>query len=183
MSIVFRELQERDFESLFITASKAWLFTYREIYDRDVIAGIVKENYRPERLRQLLPDIKKGRFCFEVALEEGRVVGYCAGGLNQGEIALHRLYLDPEYIGCGLGTRLLEKFEAYVRKHGCRRYYCYVDKKNETGLRFYLKGGFEHQPIRDNADDFFLEKRLDMGIISSYSRKALHQILVFLGWG
>ena len=170
MNIVFRELQEKDFDSLFLTALEAWSFTYREIFKIDYIESFVKENYGPKRLHQLLPGIKAGRRFFEVALEESRVVGFCCAMCTQEGIEINRFYLHPKQIGHGLGTEFLRRLESYARKQGAPKCYCYVHKENELGKRFYLRKGFWHDFAQDKDDDWRMVKMLDNDRIRLFRR-------------
>lgn len=176
MNIVFRELKEKDFESLLLTALEAWSFTYRDIFGLDHIEGFVKKNYGPERLHQLLPGMRAGRRFFEVALEEDHVVGFCCAMCTQEGVELNRLYLHPKQIGCGIGTEFIQRLETYARKQGVDKCYCYVHKENERGKRFYLRKGFLHDSAKDIDDDWYMVK-----MIEKDGMRLLRRIRRFLG--
>ena len=62
--------------------------------------------------------------------------------------------------GRGIGRRLLELGEEYLRAQGIQRYFCYVNKGNAVGQRFYDRQGFRHAPKRDLEDSHCMEKVL-----------------------
>ena len=73
---------------------------------------------------------------------------------------LYRIYLLPDYIGQGLGRRLLERGETFLLEHGINTYFCFVHKDNEMGKRFYIRSGFQHIPEKDHDDEWNMEKNL-----------------------
>ena len=69
------------------------------------------------------------------------------------------LAVKKEFQGKGIGSLLLKKYEAAVKKKGCHSIHLYADKRN---LRFYKKLGYRVAGfVPQNyygADDYFLYK-------------------------
>ena len=79
-------------------------------YPQDVIRRwSAKENART--LRASAADCKRW-----VALDRGKIVGFCEHDFDG---ALSRIYVHKDYIGRGVGSRLLKVAEASLKKQGC----------------------------------------------------------------
>lgn len=71
-------------------------------------------------------------------------------GKRQSTYKISPLIVSPEFQGrLGLGKRLLEHAEAYVRSHQARQFYCTVAEKNVAAMQFFLRKGF----IRAGSSD------------------------------
>lgn len=86
-----------------------------------------------------------------VAVEAGVLLGYAQLGdvdipevvARAGDRELHRLYVDTELQGRGLGRRLLEAALAHPRLAGAERVFLQVWERNERAVRLYESVGFE----------------------------------------
>ena len=58
------------------------------------------------------------------------------------EFKLHKLYLQPEWHGYGLGSRLLQHVEHEVRASGGRGLVLSVNKRNARAIAAYKRNGF-----------------------------------------
>lgn len=96
-----------------------------------------------------------GFFSFEQRMFIVEVNGKKAGmihlvGKRQSTYKISPLIVDPKFQGqLGLGSRLLEYAEAYVRGHQARQFYCTVAEKNVGAMQFFLRKGF----IRAGSSD------------------------------
>ena len=160
MDVTIRPIRESDTLSIRAVALEAWNYTYRDIFDQQFIEQFVNQNYAPERILSLLPLLQSGTLSFHVAEYESKVVGFCNIGIDRQTAELYRIYLLPEYIGHGIGRRLLERGEEFLREHGIITYYCFVHKDNELGKRFYFRSGFYHVPEKDHDNEWYMEKKL-----------------------
>ena len=149
-----------DAEAVQAVARAAWHFTYRDIFEAAFIDQFVDTNYAPSGLRALVSRIEAGQTFFAVAVRGDGIVGFCQIGQTPQGAELFRIYLLPDCVGQGVGSRLLAAGEQYLRRHGYDRYGCYVHRANEIGKRFYAKQGFRHVPERDRDDEYRMEKRL-----------------------
>jgi len=81
---------------------------------------------------------------FLVAEDNGLVVGAIYGEeLKAGGVMIWLFAIKPELRGQGIGSELIEQFEANSRKN--KRHWLYLDAstKDEGTLNFYLKHGFK----------------------------------------
>jgi len=159
-AISYRALRTDDADGVFEAARDAWQFTYATIFDPAFIHQFVRTNYAPDRLRSLVPLVDDQRMFFDVALDGEHVVGFCNMGATRRGAELFRIYLMPAYIGAGIGSRLLERGEQFLRARGFSSYFCFVHRDNELGRRFYIRHGFRHVPGSDQNDEWFMEKAL-----------------------
>lgn len=77
-----------------------------------------------------------------VAVEKGigdkeKIIGFCDHNFN---CELGGLYVHKDYIGKGVGSRLLEKAEVSLVKCGCNKI---TIKSTLTAKEFYLKQGYK----------------------------------------
>jgi GNAT superfamily N-acetyltransferase len=80
---------------------------------------------------------------FDVAVENGVVIG-TVGGLKHGDVAeLERLYLLAEHRRRGIGRALFDRFLAWAREVGCTRAILWSDKRLHEAHRLYESVGFE----------------------------------------
>lgn len=156
--ITFRQFRAEDARAVQSVALESWLYTYQNIFDEWFILDFINSHYTPDKLLDLLPQIEAERMFFEVALRDEKVIGFCNTGITAQGAELYRIYLQPSFIGQGLGRQLLARNEAFLRARGLSRYYCYVHKDNETGKRFYLRNGFRHFAEMDKGDEWYMEK-------------------------
>jgi len=159
-AIVFRQLRKVDVPAIQTVALEAWHYTYREIFDAQFIEDFVARNYSPQAILALLPRIDSGEMFFHVALQEKKLLGFCNMAISGQEGHLLRIYLLPSQLGQGLGRRLLELGEIFIRSHQLSKYSCFVHKDNRIGKNFYMKNGFRHIVEKDHDDEWFMEKTL-----------------------
>lgn len=162
MDVMIRPLQESDATKIHGVALEAWKYTYGHIFDEQFIEDFVNRNYAPEAILSLFPRLQAGTMVFNVAEHESKLVGFCNIGIDGPVAKLYRIYLLPDYIGQGLGRRLLERGETFLLEHGLNAYFCFVHKDNEIGKRFYLRSGFEHIAENDHADEWYMEKKMSL---------------------
>jgi len=151
-------LKGEDIQQLQEVALKVWEFTYQGIYSQGSIRRQVSEYYATDVLKAEIQGAKRGRFCFQVALDNKRLIGYVNGGKTEGAWKLlrflpkedditpgwelFRIYLLPEYHRRGIGKELLHRWENFLRRRKARQYSVYIEPKNKLGERFYLRNGF-----------------------------------------
>lgn len=156
-----RLFKQEDTENVIKVARKAWFHTYRDIFPKEKIEELLSIFYDPIHL----VEGNTLKHSFWVAETQGKIVGYVTIGLENGEMKLFRLYLDPDYIGRGIGSQLLQTAETFMRQHGITRYFLEVHPKNELGLSFYRRKGFvqsSKQPADCSSEcELVLEKTLE----------------------
>lgn len=84
--------------------------------------------------KTLVEEIDFGAFPVYCLMNGDRVLGF----IGVAEQSIETLFLDPDHIGCGLGTKLmrfaLDELKASMVD---------VNEQNESAVRFYQKFGFE----------------------------------------
>jgi ribosomal protein S18 acetylase RimI-like enzyme len=158
--VVLRALHETDVQAVYAVALEAWHFTYQDIYPAVFIDHFVQTHYAPEGLLRLVPHVQAGQQFFHVALAQSSVVGFCHMAATRHGMELLRMYVRPSYIGKGMGRALLRQGEEFIRSRGHHTYGCFVHKANELGKHFYVRNGFTHVGEKDDAEEWYMEKRL-----------------------
>ncbi len=158
--VVIRSIRESDAPSIHAVALESWRHTYHNIFDKQLIENFVNKKYAVEAIASLFPLIQSGTIFFHVAEHKSKIIGFCNIGVNEQSAELYRIYMLPAFIGQGIGRRLLDLGEAFVKEHGIDSYFCLVHKDNEIGKRFYINSGFQHIPEQDKDDEWFMEKGL-----------------------
>ncbi|MCE7734279.1 MAG: GNAT family N-acetyltransferase [Candidatus Heimdallarchaeota archaeon] len=169
--INYRGFQSHDADQVFEVAKNSWEETYKEIFSTEFISKFVNKAYDPNSLQKTIPLIEAGLTGFWVATNNNSVVGFAQVGYSstrlekkdpKNEIYLYRIYVDPDHLGKGVGSELLELVENWVKKEQKGYYVCYCHKNNDLGKQFYFKKKFEHIPERDNLEEneIFLLKKL-----------------------
>lgn len=158
--LVLVQAQKADIPAIQDVAAESWRATYGHIFQPDFIDQFLARAYSAEALRH---SITSERTLFLVAKEDEQVVGFSEVGESQpnAEFVLFRIYLLPACWGRGIGGRLLERAEKWLRERGATGYCCHVHSQNEVGKAFYQKAGFVHLPERDREDEWYMWKPLE----------------------
>lgn len=157
LEIRLEPFQARYSRELRRVALESWLYTYRNIYTRAYINRFIRENYKISTLKALEKFVDSGVISFNVAVFEGKLIGFCQFGRDR-EFTLLRIYLKPEWMGRGIGSALLERGEEWVKEKGGKSYIVNVQKDNVIGINFYRKKGFKDE--RSSGDELCLRKLL-----------------------
>ncbi|MBN1993875.1 MAG: GNAT family N-acetyltransferase [Anaerolineae bacterium] len=140
----FREIKENDMPALFAvrTATHENRLTQAELEALDITAESVKEKL-------------KGSFKGWLCEAAGQVVGFAMGDKSTGELWV--IAVLPEYIGQGVGSRLLIMLENWLKESDCTqlwlttdidpklkaysfyRRHGWLDDRLENGLRYMIK--------------------------------------------
>ena len=148
-------------------AGVIWRAHYPGIITTEQIEYMLAKMYAPATLREELG----GRgIRFDRLLAGGNLVGFASYGPTErpGVFKLHKIYLHPQWHGCGLGSRLLQHCEREVRQLGARRLILAVNKHNTKAVAAYRRNGFSvaESVITDFGngfvmDDFIMAKDLN----------------------
>jgi diamine N-acetyltransferase len=112
------------------------------------MAAYLAKSFNPEKQTAELSD---PQCVFLIAEVDGQPVGYsrllfgqapdCVGASKPMEIV--RLYADKEWIGRGIGARLMSAALDLALKAGCDVVWLDVWDRNERAIAFYRRHGFE----------------------------------------
>ena len=82
-----------------------------------------------------------------MAKEDGQYVGRVCACIdrNGAEGFIKGIYVNSEYRCKGIGKRLLQEANVWLKERGCIRIVLYVVRGNEKVLDFYKKCGYEVQ--------------------------------------
>ena len=159
--IKYRTIKKRDVAEIQSVARKAWVHTYRETVPLTLINRFLSERYSDSSFEKVFQSIAKDSSQFNLAVDGQKIIGYANVRRGHRGWELYRIYLLPEYIGKGIGRRLLNLGERFFRKKNARKYYVYVYSRNKKALDFYSRNGFVRVREKDRKPEFYLEKRLD----------------------
>ena len=159
--ISYRTIKKGDVAEIQSVARKAWMHTYRETVPVTLINRFLSERYSDSSFERVFQLIAKDSSQFNLAVDGQKIVGYANVRRGQRGWELYRIYLLPEYIGKGVGKRLLKLGEQFFKKKNARKYYVYVYSRNKRALDFYSKNGFVRVKEKDKKPELYFEKRLD----------------------
>jgi len=117
-----------------------------------------------DSVREMISDALKeqsdGVFVLEVS---GKVVGFAIVMYRNwfGVAYLDYIQVKTEWMGKGLGHKLIEKCLNFAEEKGARVIYTETGKNNENAIRFYQRHGFE---ISGYIPDYY-QKGLDAVIL------------------
>ena len=117
-----------------------WNAHYPGIISQQQIDYMLLQGYSREALQV---DLDNG-VCIDKLLIEGHPRGFAAYGPtdNPLEIKLHKLYLDPQLHGKGLGSILLDHCENVARAQGKQKILLQVNKDNSKAIKAYEHNGY-----------------------------------------
>jgi L-amino acid N-acyltransferase YncA len=94
--------------------------------------------------------IREAGLPYLVAIEAERVVGYCYAGPYRTRAAYRHtlensVYLEPNCVGRGIGSRLLQALLAQCSAAGYREMIAIIgDSQNRASIQLHVKNGFSH---------------------------------------
>jgi GNAT superfamily N-acetyltransferase len=145
-------------------AGRIWRAHYPSIISREQIEYMLALMYDVAQLRR---DLSRG-VAYELLFDGERAVGFCGYEQIGGELKLHKLYLEVEEHGRGLGSLLLRHVEDEARRRGVGTVVLGVNRHNAKAIRAYERNGYAvRQELRTDIgcgfvmDDFIMEKRLE----------------------
>lgn len=79
---------------------------------------------------------------YQVALMDGKVVGYCGMWTILDEAHVTTIAVHPAHRGRGLGNRLLHRLICEAKRRSCIKMTLEVRPSNHTAIKLYTKTGF-----------------------------------------
>lgn len=133
---MIRHAESEDAEEIHDVALKSWKDTYSHILSEEAIEEVIDDWYSVEDLKEQVEHP-----IFYVAEKQGKVVGFVHATVEDGKATLHRIYLNPEHQGRGIGSKLYRKVENDI-KQKADKIELEVLAENQKGNSFYQKQGF-----------------------------------------
>lgn len=129
-------------------------YAYGEILPEEILKDLTAESRVPV-YRRWIAEKRFDLFVYEDP-DTGTVKGMMGTGLCGDEdkeeaYELHFLYLDPAFVGAGIGSEMMRFFEEKGREKGCPELVVWVLEENEKARRFYEK----HHYRPDGKDKVF----------------------------
>jgi len=131
-----RQANEADIPVIQNVARASWHHTYDTLIPKDIINQCVEAFYHHD---QLLNRIKHHTVL--IAIKDQQLIGFLDGSNNQPNAVLYALYLKPDALYKGIGTRL---FNAYISLDRPRTVTVDVEKGYDPAVCFYKKHGFKY---------------------------------------
>jgi len=161
-------MKKEDFVKIRKIAIKGWIWSY-DYLPAEKLTNLVNKYYSNKSLEKSLKNVKTGKDCFIVAENNNKIIGFIHAGMktkDKGE--LHRFYLEIEFIGKGVGKKLLIRAEKFLKSKNCKKYFTFVNKNGKRAPEFYSRNGFQRVPEKDKYDEFrqygkvlqYIEKKL-----------------------
>ena len=142
-------------------ALRSWKSTYKKIFSTKGIERRVSTYYSDESFEhEVFPRLRKGDDWFYVALEGNRLIGFSHLTRRRKRWELLRIYLLPKYMGKGIGKKLLQLGEEFLRRKMAKGYYVFAIRRNRPAMKFYTRNGFTRVRRRDTRGEVCLEKKL-----------------------
>ncbi len=145
---IFRRATAEDAVAVARLHARSWQATYRGLIPDEIIARVVRgEATRAERFRELFGDPDNERRGW-VATHQEAVVGMAISCPSHDPDASDRtgeieaIYLDPDFIGRGIGRSLLAHVVNDLRDQGFEEATLWVLDSNTRARRFYEAAGW-----------------------------------------
>jgi diamine N-acetyltransferase len=133
--------------------ARAFAAAFAAQNDPGDIQDYIISNFSTEQVRRELEDHHS---VFLVALTEGVLIGYAK--LRAGKapppvtgpepIELQRIYLDPAWLGMGIGQALLMACLTSAAERGFKSMWLGVWQENQRAIAFYQRAGFQQVGIQ-----------------------------------
>lgn len=150
MNLIVRRAISEDAETIATIGRKSFTWAFGALYREDVLARYLEATYSVDKIARSLT--KPGNVYF-VAEAGGRVQGFLK--LKEGGAAawqVQKLYVDPDLIQGGIGRRLMQAGEDWMRRQGAASSWLVVYRRNDRAIRFY--GGLDYQEAGTEYHDF-----------------------------
>jgi GNAT superfamily N-acetyltransferase len=145
-------------------AEKAWRPTYEHILTEEQTVFMLNLMYHSETLENQI----NGKITYFVIEDHQKKLGYFAvENLNDNQVKLHKLYLDPTKKQMGLGSKIIEFIKNWTLKNK-RNYIILNVNKYNSAVQFYHKMGFNiiEEMILDIGNGYVMDDyvmQLDLG--------------------
>ena len=163
-SFIIRPATENDAHGIATVHVKTWQCAYRGQIP-DSYLDSLKISQREKMWSEMLSDPKEGMYT-QIAEMNGKIVGWCTFGNSRDQdvdkttAELAGIYVDPEYMGQGVGSSLMQEAIETMAKKGYEKITLWVLHSNKITREFYEKKGWvmEGRTKDDQRDGFILHE-------------------------
>ena len=125
---------------------RAWRWAYRGLLPDAYLDGLAQQLAQREAMwRRTLRGGGPDRPVW-IAERDGRLAGFCSTAPATGDLPdtaeVHAIYLEPDFVGTGVGAALMRCALADLRARGVRTAILWVLDTNARARRFYEQGGW-----------------------------------------
>lgn len=125
-------------------------------------AGIEACNFSmPWKEKDFLEAVSKQETLYLVAIQEGKVLGYCGFWQGADEADITNVAVDAGARKRGIGKTLIRELVARGVKRGVKAFYLEVRESNMAAIALYESAGFEKKGVRKN----FYQKPTEHAIV------------------
>jgi ribosomal protein S18 acetylase RimI-like enzyme len=163
VTTTIRRATPADLPTVSALAGRIWRAHYPSIIAPAQIEYMLQWMYS---LPQLEQDVQRG-VVYELLYDGDHAIGFCGYEEVEGELKLHKLYVEVTEHGRGLGTLLLKHVEDEARRRGLQTLVLGVNKRNAKAIRAYERNGFtvRKEIVTDIGggfvmDDYLYEKKI-----------------------
>ena len=153
MSFSIRIANPADAELITQLADRIWRKHYM------AIIGVEQVNYMLDKMysvESLIHQMTTEGHRFYIGSKDDTPIAYASVSDNEGDMFLHKLYIDTELQTKGFGTKMVENMlQLYPHKKTLQ---LTVNRKNYKAINFYFKLGFkiDHVADFDIGEGFFM---------------------------
>ena len=169
-----RNAEITDARAIYNIWSNGWKYAYNTILSPNFLEKRVGSDAINKKIKNFPEKLDKEKSkgnIFLVVLDNDKLIGFVSGGLPNSpectaDCELDMLYIDTNYIGCGVGKFLLQLFAKEIKKRGKKSFglMCFSDNKS---IGFYKKMGGKITTERQSGEKFeytmasFIEFNID----------------------
>lgn len=169
--ITIRPASLEDAQLLAEFSATTFFETFASFNTEEDIMSYIRENFNT---RQVTVELQEPGTTFLLAQQYGSVVGYAklkkrekSEDLSEeNTIEIERIYSSKDYLGKGVGKKLMEACLTLATQHGNKVIWLGVWEHNPRAIAFYKKWGFEEfgsHPFvlgKDVQTDLLMKKKL-----------------------
>ena len=156
-----RNAEITDAKAIYDIWSNGWKYAYNTILSPKFLKKRVGSDAVNEKIKKFPEKLEKTRAkenLFWVVLDNDKIIGFVSGGAPNSpecttDCELDMLYIDTNYIGCGVGKFLFQLFAKEMKKRGKKTLglMCFSDNNS---IGFYKKMGGKITIERQSGENF-----------------------------
>jgi ribosomal protein S18 acetylase RimI-like enzyme len=146
-------------------AYRIWHSHYPGIISDEQIDYMLEAGYSSDQIKR---EMTEDGITWLKVMDKDEMVGFAAfGSYGEKQIKLHKIYLDLNYHGKGIGTAIMAEVEQRSIASGATSIVLNVNKYNQLAIRSYKQNGYQvaESVIQDIGngfvmDDYVMKKEL-----------------------